>query len=93
MKKLFLSVALVCAVVVGVLCLQGCASCSRAFKTFDSNVSGGLDRTVTLYDNTGNVVDSWEGKIDIQYQDGRTLFDLDGKRVTIAGGIVVVEEK
>lgn len=93
MKKLFLSVALVCAVVVGVLRLQGCASCSRAFKTFDSNVSGGLDRTVTLYDNTGNVVDSWEGKIDIQYQDGRTLFDLDGKRVTIAGGIVVVEEK
>lgn len=93
MKKLFLSAALACAVVVGVLCLQGCASCNRAVKTFDSNLSGGLDRTVTLYDNTGNVVDSWEGKIDVQYKDGRTLFDLDGQRVTITGGIVVVEEK
>lgn len=93
MKKLFLSVVIACVVVVGTVCLQGCASCSRAAKTFNSNMSGGLDRTVTLYDNTGNVIDSWEGKIDIQYQDGRTLFDLDEQRVTITGGIVVVEEK
>lgn len=93
MKKLFLSVVIVCVAVVGTVCLQGCASCSRAAKTFNSNMSGGLDRTVTLYDNTGNVIDSWEGKIDIQYQDGRTLFDLDEQQVTITGGIVVVEEK
>lgn len=28
-----------------------------------------------------------------QYEDNRTLFDLDGKRYTINGGIVIVEEQ
>lgn len=36
---------------------------------------------------------TYEGKIDIQDEDNRTLFDLDGKRYTINGGIVIVEEQ
>ena len=73
--------------------LGGCASLSRAGKSFESDRSGGLDRTVEVYTNTGELLTTYEGKIDIQYEDSRTLFDLDGKRYTINGGIVVVEEK
>ena len=73
--------------------LGGCASCSRMAKTLDSDVSGGLQRTVEVYTNTGELLTAYEGKIDIQYKDSRTLFDLDGKRYTINGGIVIVEEQ
>ena len=73
--------------------LGGCASCSRAAKTLESDVSGGMQRTVEVYTNTGELLTTYEGKIDIQYEDNRTLFDLDGKRYTINGGIVIVEEE
>lgn len=73
--------------------LGGCASCSRVAKTLESDVSGGMQRTVEVYTNTGELLTTYEGKIDIQYEDNRTLFDLDGKRYTINGGIVIVEEE
>ena len=74
--------------------LSGCGSgiWSRDVKTIDSNMSGGLDRTVTLYDYDGNKIQDWNGTIDISYDDGQTLFDLNGKRTQIVGGIVVVQE-
>lgn len=75
------------------LCLGGCASLSRTVKSCESNMSGGLQRTVEVYTNTGELITTYEGKIDIQYEDNRTLFDLDGKRYTINGGIVIVEEQ
>lgn len=56
-------------------------------------MSGGMQRTVEVYTNTGELMTTYEGKIDIQYEDNRTLFDLDGKRYTINGGIVIVEEQ
>lgn len=73
--------------------LGGCASCDRWTKSVGSNISGGLDRTVTLYSNTGEVVKTWEGTIDLKESDEEILFDLDGKRIVIQGGIVVVEER
>lgn len=79
-------------VVVSVISLGGCASVSRFGKSIESDFSGGLDRVVNVYTNTGQLVESYEGKIDIQYEDNRTLFDIDGKRVTINGGITIVEE-
>lgn len=72
--------------------MSGCASCSRGFKTFDSDVSGGLNRTVTLYDYSGKEIRSWSGKIDLAETEDEVWFDLDGKRVNLNGGIVVVEE-
>lgn len=72
--------------------MGGCASCSRDAKTFQSNVDGGLERTVTLYSTTGKVIAAWEGKIDLADTEDEVWFDLDGKRVNINGGIVVVEE-
>lgn len=66
----------------------------RALKSFSSNVGGGLNRTVTVYDYNGEVVKQWEGKFDIQEDNQEIYFDdQDGKRVIIQGGIVISEEK
>ena len=61
-------------------------------KSVGSNMSGGLNRTVTLYDNVGNKIKSWHGKIDLESNDQEVFFDLNDKRVIIQGGIVVSEE-
>lgn len=61
-------VAFVAALVVSVLAivtvcgLAGCSSCSRSVKSMSSDFSGGINRTVTLYDNTGKEIKSWHGK-------------------------------
>ena len=88
---------LVCAAIsiaaASLLGLSGCASCSRTAKSISSNVAGGLDRTVTLYDYQGDVLGTWSGKFDISEDDNEVYFDdADGKRVIIQGGIVVCEE-
>lgn len=79
--------------VVALCGLYGCAFCSRSMKTVSSDVNGGLERTVTLYDNTGKEIKSWHGKFDIESNDQEFFFDdSQGKRVIIQGGIVVSEE-
>ena len=91
-------VAFVAALVVSVpaivmVCgLAGCSSCSRSVKSMSSDIDGGLNRTVTLFDNAGNKLKSWHGKIDLESNDQEVFFDLNGKRVIIQGGIVVSEE-
>lgn len=74
--------------------LSGCASCDRLAKSWDSEISNGMNRTVVLYDYEGDELARWEGKIDLQVSEegGHVLFDQDGKRTVIAGGIVVSEE-
>lgn len=73
--------------------LSGCASCSRTVKSVSSDVAGGLDRTVTLYDYNGEEIKSWSGKFDISEDDNEIYFDdANGKRVILQGGIVVCEE-
>lgn len=79
--------------VVALCGLCGCASCSRSMKTINSDVNGGIERTVTLYDNTGKEIKSWHGKFDIESNDQEIFFDDEqGKRVIIQGGIVMSEE-
>ena len=78
--------------IVTVCGLAGCSSFSRSVKSMSSDIGGGLDRTVTLYDNTGNEIKSWHGKIDLESNDQEVFFDLNGKGVIIEGGMVVSEE-
>jgi|GEM_PF-3811106 len=40
------------------LMFSGCAGCDRAAKSIGSDVSGGLHRTVTVYSNTGEKIQS-----------------------------------
>lgn len=93
-RALAATVAFILAVVaiVATFGLSGCSSCSRSVKSISSDIGGGLDRTVTLYDNTGKEIKSWHGKIDLDSNDQEVFFDLNGKRVIIQGGIVVSEE-
>lgn len=67
----------------------------RSLKTLQSEYGGGLQRTVTVYDNNGKVLKEWEGKIDIEENSygNKVLFDLDGKRKTVYNAIVIVEEE
>lgn len=79
--------------VVALCGLYGCSSCSRGVKSIRSDVSGGLERTVTLYDYNGKDIKSWHGKFDIESNDQEIFFDDEqGKRVIIQGGIVMSEE-
>lgn len=79
--------------VVALCCLYGCASFSREMKSINSDVNGGLERTVTLYDYNGKEIKSWHGKFDIESNDQEIFFDDEqGKRVIIQGGIVMSEE-
>lgn len=94
MKKKIAALALAAALAASVCGMTGCASIERELKSIDSEMSGGLQRTVTLYDEEGEKLDEWEGRIDIRFNEaGQTLFDLNGKRVLIDGGIVVSEEQ
>ena len=70
-----------------------CSSCSRSCKSIDSNVSGGLDRIVNIYDYQGDKIASYEGKIDVAENDSKVLFDLDGKRYIYYNCLVEVIEK
>ena len=72
---------------------NGTESGKRAIKTEKSNLSGGINRTVTVYDYNGNQIDSWTGIFDVTNSEYETYFDIDGKRVVIHGGIVINEER
>ena len=82
----------VCTLILSVLMLAGCAGMQRNAKSFASDLSGGLDRTVTVYSNTGEPIKSWSGKFDVSESENEVYFDINGKRVIIHGGIVINEE-
>ena len=70
------------------------ASGTRALKTQQSNFDGGINRTVKVYDYTGNLITEYEGKIDVSFENNRVLFDDENnKRHVIYNGIVIVDEK
>ena len=90
MKKLvFLST--LCAV----LLFAGCESCSRSMKSLKSDVGGGLNRTISVYDYNGQLIKSWTGKFDVAENPNKNQVyfdDQNGKRVIIDGGIIINEE-
>ena len=70
----------------------------RSVKSWDSEVHGGINRTVTVYDMQGEEVARYHGKFDIQEnaQDGivKVKFDCNGKRHIIYAqtGTVLIDE-
>ena len=67
----------------------------RAFKTQDSNLNGGITREVKVYDVEGDLIASYKGKFDIEYDDDRILFDDEkGNRHIIyyPTGNVIIDE-
>lgn len=60
---------------------QNTASGQRAVIDQQSELNGGLERTVTVYTADGKVLAQYEGRIDIEGNDGGyVLFDFEGKR-------------
>lgn len=72
------------------------ASGKRAYKSQESNFNYGIERIVEVYDATGNLLKTYNGKFDISYDDNRIIFDDEnGKRHVIyyPTGTVIVDEK
>ena len=57
------------------LVLQQSEAGKRAIKTQQSNLGGGIERKITVYDVQGDMIAEYEGKFDIEYDDDRILFD------------------
>ena len=89
MKK-FLFVLVVILSTIG---LCGCASLERGCKSVQSNLSGGLDRLVIVYNLSGEEMARYEGKIDLATEDGCIQFEYGGKRVVWYNAIVSIIEK
>jgi uncharacterized membrane protein YeiB len=67
----------------------------RMVKSWTSNTTGGLERIVEVYDQSGKLVKTYEGKLDVQDTEygNKVLFDLNGKRTVIYNATVIVQEK
>lgn len=90
MKKRIIAATLTCMLLIGSLC--GCAGFQRSMKSIGSNITGGLDRTVTVYSYDGKKLGEWSGKFDVSSSEQETFFDIDGKRVILQNGIIINEE-
>lgn len=83
--------ALIIAIIIIIVSRQ---SFQRWIKDIKSDYTGGINRTVTVYDYDGNQIESYSGKFDVEYKsDGTVKFDIDGKRTIITGGIIINQEE
>lgn len=79
--------------------LYGTESGKRLQKSLHSEVSGGLNRTVKVYDMEGDLIQEYKGKFDVAESttEGVTKvkFDCDGKRHIIYGstGTIIIDEE
>jgi len=92
MKKIIISASVILMITI----LAGCGeSFQRSVKTFTSEYTGGLERKVEVYSTSGQLLKSYEGKLDIEANEygNKVLFDIDGKRTIIYNATVIVEEK
>lgn len=81
MKKKIVGIVLTLALVLGAVGMTGCASLDRMATDIKSEVSNGLNRTITVYTANGEVIAQYKGKIDIQESEGGYVkFDHNGKR-------------
>lgn len=94
MKNKWFKIGILTIGIVSLVSFSGCtASWDRSMKSTVSNWTGGLNRTVTVYDYNGQEIKSWTGKFDVTEDDNEVYFDGEnGKRVIIQGGIVINEE-
>lgn len=93
-KKLILLGVIIAALLSVVIMsgFTGCATIERSCKDCKSEVQGGLNRTVNVYAYDGTLIASYTGRIDIEENDTKVLFELDGKRYVYYNAIVEVIE-
>lgn len=81
--------------VITTLTLTSCtAEMEREMKDAKSDWNGGLNRVVNVYGRNGDLIASYNGKIDIDSKsDTKVKFELDGKRYIYYNCQVEVIEK
>lgn len=63
------------------LVITGCASWDRMVTDIKSDIKNGMQRTITVYTADGKELAKYEGKIDIETNDGGYVkFDFNDKR-------------
>lgn len=93
MKKVLIKIVVVVALVIAMFVGTSCASCDRMMKSCQSDIAGGMNRRVIVYDYQGNVLATYEGLIDLSTEaDNCVLFHIDGKRIVWYNAIVSIEE-
>lgn len=94
-KRKMLAAAVIAAVVIACGVLAGCTGCAtwqRSCKTCQSEFAGGLDRTVNVYSYDGTLIATYKGRIDIEENESKVLFELNGKRYIYYNALVEVIE-
>lgn len=78
------SIALSLVVLLGMLWYySNTASGQRALTDQQSELNNGLERVVTVYTADGDIIAQYEGRIDIEGNDGGyVIFDFEGRRYT-----------
>ena len=93
-KKIFIALAIVGCLLIILISGASCSSCDRAVKDVGSDLSGGLNRVVKVYDFNGNEMKTYKGKIDLEPNDsGIVKFELNGKRYMYYNAFVEVIEQ
>lgn len=94
-KTKLLLAMIIAAVVIGCGVLAGCTGCAtwqRSCKTMQSEFAGGLNRTVNVYSYDGTLIATYTGRIDIEENEHKVLFELNGKRYIYYNALVEVIE-
>lgn len=75
------------ALIAGGLCafkawkFENTQSGAREYHTLESNYDGGIEREIIVYNIQGEIIERYQGKFDLTYDDNRIMFDdEDGKR-------------
>ena len=95
MKSKILKITAVILVFIMLFTFTACGiseTSKRQWKTAFSDYTGGLNRTVYVYDYNGNSLRTYKGKFSVSESDNETYFDYNGKRVIIQNAIIINEE-
>ncbi len=93
-KKITIVFGILACVLAILISGASCSSCDRTVKDIGSDINGGLNRTVKVYDFNGRVMTTYKGKIDLEPNDsGVVKFELDGKRYMYYNAFVEVIEQ
>ncbi len=78
MKRKIIAIVLIASFTLG---MTGCVSWNRMVTDVKSDFAGGMQRTIKVYTANGDLLAEYEGKIDIESNDGGYIkFDYNGKR-------------
>ena len=81
--KTILITIIILVIAIGIAaCCYNSQSIKRLGKDIKSDLSGGLNRTVTVYTADGEILKTYKGKIDLETTEGGIVkFDLNGQRI------------